>query len=347
MDRFVPHTDNLGQLLQAKAEQLFTLMKNIDVERLGLSEHGNIYFLGSHFKRMFFSIQTSAHLLYNSIQLSKKDVKDIVIMDYGAGIGSLYILAKMIGCKQVIYNDILEEWKQNALLIANAIHIDVDDYIVGNIDDTLKILEQKGVKCDIITSRNVVEHIYRLADFYKIIAQYQPQAIVYSSTTASFNNPATNIQHVLHHRKIEKIYVAQRIKFIEEHFPKLTDNTIKLLAKKTRGYEKNDLLYAVNQFNKDGSIPAKGYYYTNTCYMEYGVWAENLLPFLIHKQMAQSAGMGLMIKPGFWDTHYTKPWKNKMGSFFNAFISVNPSIGFLVAPFIYIIALPNKEKKQS
>ena len=199
MDRFLPHKDKLGELLQAKAEQLFILMHHIDIESLGLTEHGKKYFLGSHFKRMFFSIQTSAHLLYNSINLSKKEVKDIVIMDYGAGMGSLYILAKMIGCKQVIHNDILEEWKNNAQLLAQAIHIDVDEYIVGNIEDTLKVLEEKKIVCDIITSRNVVEHIYKLDEYYKLIHQYQPKAIIYSSTTANFNNPAMNLQHVLLH----------------------------------------------------------------------------------------------------------------------------------------------------
>jgi hypothetical protein len=118
MDKFIPHTDTLGLLLQEKAEHLFQLMQTIRVSELGLSEHGVLYFVGSHYKRLFFSIQTSAHILYNSITLSKKNVDEVVIMDYGAGIGSLYILAKMIGCKKVIYNDILEEWKQNALLIA-------------------------------------------------------------------------------------------------------------------------------------------------------------------------------------------------------------------------------------
>ena len=84
MDRFLPHTDELGELLQAQSEKLLALMQTINVEALGLSEHGVVYFMGSHYKRLFFSIQTSANLLYNSITISKKKVEDVVIMDYGA-----------------------------------------------------------------------------------------------------------------------------------------------------------------------------------------------------------------------------------------------------------------------
>ena len=346
MDRFIPHKDGLGEVLQAKSEELFTLMMTIDVEKLGLSVHGVEYFLGSHYKRLFFSIQTSAHLLYNSIKLTQKEAKDIVIMDYGAGIGSLYILAKMIGCKRVIYNDILEEWKQNALLIAQAINIDVDEYVVGNIEETLKVLKTKNITLDIITSRNVVEHIYKLDAFYTLIDSYQPQAIVYSSTTANFNNPAMNLFHVSHHLKMEKIYKKQRNEFIKTHFPQLEGNTLKQLAKSTRGYEKNELLNTVNSFVKEGKLPQKNHYYTNTCDMDYGVWAENLLSFKTHKQMAINGNRKCIIKPGFWDTHYQKPWKNRMGGFFNGLITLNTTLAFLVAPFIYIIALPKQQTPQ-
>ena len=347
MDRFLPHKDQLGELLETNSAKLFSLMKTIDVEKLGLSPHGIEYFLGSHYKRMFFSIQTSAHLLYNSIQLSKKKVEDVVIMDYGAGIGSLYILAKMIDCRKVIYNDILEEWKQNALLIAKAININVDEYIVGNIEETLQVLKEKGINCDIITSRNVVEHIYKLDAFYKIINDYQPKAIVYSSTTANFNNPAMNLQHILHHRKVEKTYYQQRFDLINSKTALTDKSTIKQLATSTRGYEKSELLQAVNDFIKDGKMPPKHFYYTNTCDMEYGVWAENLLPFKIHKKMVTAGIRECLIKPGFWDTHYAKPWMNKMGKLFNAIIATSTPIGFLLAPFIYIIALPKQENKNT
>jgi hypothetical protein len=253
----------------------------------------------------------------------------------------------MIGCKKVIYNDLLEEWKQNALLIAKAIDIDVDEYIVGDIEETLKILQEKAIVCDIITSRNVIEHIYKLDEFYKIIYNYQSNSIVYSSTTANFNNPAMNLKHVLYHNKVEKIYLRQRIDFLQDQFKQLDSNAVKKLAEATRGYEKSELTKAINSFIAKGALPTKNYYYTNTCNINYGVWAENLLPFRIHKKMINAGNKECIIKPGFWDTHYAKPWKNKMGTFLNTIIYSNESLGFLLAPFIYIIALPKQAKKNS
>ncbi len=344
MDRFLPHTDTLGEQIQAQAEVLYHRMKAIPVKEAGLSSHGEAYFTGSHFKRIFFSIETSAHLLYNSISLTGKQVNDVVIMDYGAGLGSLYLLAKMIGCKRVIYNDLLEEWKNNALIIASIVKIDVDEYIVGNIDETLQILKINNTQLDILTSRNVIEHIYRLDEFYKAVHVYQPQAIIYSSTTANFNNPAMNLQHVVHHKKIEKIYRQYRLELIISVGKNITKKDAEKLAENTRGYFKNDIIKAVENFVHKGIQPLAAAHYTNTCDVEYGVWAENILPFSVHKKMIESTGMMAVVKPGFWDTHYTKTWMNLIGKTFNPLIKNIPGINYLLAPFIYVIALPKEHK---
>src|SRR5687768_8337804 len=148
MDIFLPQHDALSANIQEKATLLLTKLKSLPVETLGLPYHCLEYFKSSHFKRLFFSIETSAHLLYRSINLVKKPVNEIVIMDYGAGVGTLYMLAKMIGCRTVIYNDHLEDWKTSALLIAAAIGIEIDEYVVGDIDVTLATLDKKNIQCD-------------------------------------------------------------------------------------------------------------------------------------------------------------------------------------------------------
>jgi hypothetical protein len=339
-ERFIPYTDALAEQIQTQCVELYKKMRSIPVTDLGLSHHGEVYLLGSHLKRLFFSIETSARLLYHSITLTKKKVEDIVIMDYGAGVGSLYLLAKMIGCKKVIYNDILEHWKNNALLIAKAINVDVDEYLVGDIHQTLEYLADKKIECDLITSRNVIEHIYELEDFYKCIHQYQPNAIVFSSTTANFYNPAMNLQHVLLHKKVEKTYYKKRFDLIKERGNQLTEKEINYLAAHTRGYDDIHLNKAVDDFTAHKIHPAKRYYYTNTCDTAYGVWAENILPFGVHKKMIEAGNMQARFQPGFWDTHYTSNAKNRMTKCFNTFIRIFPKAGYMLAPFIYVIAVP-------
>src|SRR5688500_1987397 len=103
MDRFLPQQDELAQFINSHASLLYQRLKVVRIEDLQLDPHYREYFRTSHYKRLFFSVETSAHLLYRAIQIKKKPASEIVIMDYGAGIGTLFILAKMIGCKKVVY----------------------------------------------------------------------------------------------------------------------------------------------------------------------------------------------------------------------------------------------------
>jgi 2-polyprenyl-3-methyl-5-hydroxy-6-metoxy-1,4-benzoquinol methylase len=201
MDQFLQQNDELAARINAAATLLYEKLKKLDPDALGMPEYCLNYYKVSHSQRLFFSIETSANLLYRSFSLIKKNPEEAVVMDYGAGVGSLYLLAKMIGCRQVIYNDHLEDWKLSAELIANAIDVHIDHYIVGDIGDCFDRLEKFNIGCDFITSRNVIEHIYRLDHFYETIHKHQPRAVVVASTTANNSNPVAVVKHQLWHIK--------------------------------------------------------------------------------------------------------------------------------------------------
>ena len=344
MDIFLPQQDALSANIQEKATLLLTKLKSLPVDTLGLPYHCLEYFKSSHFKRLFFSIETSAHLLYRSINLVKKPVDEIVIMDYGAGVGTLYMLAKMIGCRTVIYNDHLEDWKTSALLIAAAIGVEIDEYIVGDIDVTLAALDEKNIQCDIITSRNVIEHIYNLRDFYSIVAQHQPQAVVYSSTTANYHNPAAHIKHILWHRKWEKLFLPQRMELIRKALPDLTDAEVLRLGKATRGLALHDFDAALAEYAATKKIPDPSIHHTNTVETASGVWFEHLIPFNEYRKLVPADKYDLRFEPGFWDTHNTSTLKNLLGRTLNPLVKLS---GVKLAPFIYVIALPKLKKEKS
>ena len=86
MDQFLPVKDLLSENIQGNAAMLFKKLSDLPVEKLGLPLYCLDYFKKSHFKRLFFSIETSARLLYRAISLANKPVNEIVIMDYGAGV---------------------------------------------------------------------------------------------------------------------------------------------------------------------------------------------------------------------------------------------------------------------
>ena len=341
MDKFLPTRDELSHMIQAKAVQLYDKLRALPVDDLGMPPHCLAYFKGSHFKRLFFSIETSANLLYRSIKMINKPVAEIVIMDYGAGVGTLYTLAKMIGCKKVIYNDYLEDWRNSARLIAEAIGVHMDEYLLGDIEDTLKALDQKNIQCDIITSRNVIEHIYKLDTFYLAIAISQPDALIYSSTTANYKNPGTRIQHRGMHRRLEKIYLPKREQMILEIAPTLEKTSAHQLALHTKGLAGADIRHAAEIYLKSGKLPDPAPHRTNTCDPANGVWVEHLLKFDEYRQLLGTR-YEVSFEPGFWDTHYPNPLMNMMGKFLNILIRMNKSLGLLLASFIYVVAKPKK-----
>ena len=347
MDSFIKVQDALSDRIQKCSEELYEKLQQLPVDALGMSDSCLIYFKGSHFKRLFFSIQTSAKLLYQSISLTGKSPEQVVIMDYGAGVGTLYTLAKMIGCQKVIYNDHLPEWKESAQLIAEAIGVRVDHYIVGDIGPTLDELKEKNIRCDIITSRNVIEHIYQLDHFYATVNQAQPQALVYCSTTANYKNPASRWKHQRWHEKWEPGYASQRKSIILEKAPDLKEKDLQELVIRTRGLAKPQIIERVTSFQQNGKYPEQNPCGSNTCDPSNGVWAEHMISFDEYRKMIGEGRYAISFAPGFWDTHYSNPVMNVVGQVFNLFIDLSSAAGLIVAPFIYVIAKPLPQSIQS
>lgn len=346
MDNFLVVQDELSRLINDQSKELYNRLQALDADGLGMPEHCLHYFKSSHFNRIFFSIQTSAALLYRAIKLTGKEPSSLVLMDYGAGVGTLYPLARMIGCGKVIYNDHLEDWKKSAELLATALNCPSDLYIVGDIEETLDVLDREGLQCDIIASRNVIEHIYRLDQFYKLLAVRQPGAILFSSTTANQKNPGTRFTHRRMHLKWEKVYRKQREEIIHQYHPGFTASEAATLAFQTRGLAKWDILKAADIYLTTRKLPEPMTVGTNTCDPENGVWVEHLLPFSYYISWITGAGYTASFEPGFWDTHNRKSWKNLIGFLCNPLIRSVPFLSFGLAPFIYVIARPS-HKPQS
>lgn len=340
MMQFLPQNDSLARLINQQASLLFQRMEALDASKLGMPEYCLAYFEGRHMKRLFFSIEGSAHLLYRALTLVGKDPSEAVLMDYGAGVGSLYMLAKMIGCRQVIYNDHLEDWRRSAELIANALDVRIDEYIVGDISDSLQQL--RDVRLDAITSRNVIEHIYHLDQFFSAVYTMQPDAVIISSTSANKQNPATVFRHVRWHKKWERVYEGKRKSLIERQSPGLTATKLSALARATRGLAGQDLSDAVEAYRRSGHLPDPSRFGTNTCDPANGVWAENLMSAAQYRQLINEAQYAVSLEPGFWDTHYPSGAMNLLAQLLNRLMRVGGRLAMTLAPFIYVIAIPRK-----
>ena len=347
MGIYIDKNDALGQLIEKQAAILHQKLLQLDVASLDIPYYCKEYFKGSHFRRLTFSIQTSAHLLYNAIQLSGKTPDALTLMDYGAGVGTLYTLAKMIGCSKVIYNDHLADWQHSARQIAGAIGVAVDHYIVGDIGPTLEQLNAAQISCDIILSRNVIEHIYKLDLFYAQVSRLQPDAILYQSTTANAANPGARLQHWFLHRRWEKVYYPKRAALLSRAFPGLQPAEVEQMARLTRGRSWADIEPLAAEYQKNKRFPEPVACGSNTCDPENGVWAEHMISFREHRNLMKAGNYTAGFAPGFWDTHYSSSIKNILGKILNRLISLNHTTGLMLGSFVYIIALPPSQNRKS
>lgn len=342
MDYFVKPIDSLSRLINDNAEKLYHKLEALPLEQLKLPKEAEAYYIKCHHERKFFSVQTAAVLLYRSLTLKGTAVEDTIVMDYGAGVGSLYILAKMIGCKKVIYNDIREDMAEVAEIIAKALDVNIDLYIAADHVGTIQQLNENNLSCDIILSRNVVEHIYDLDDFYGSMHEGQRDALIYFSTTANYHNPAMLWYHKRLHKKCEKEYAPVRRAIIENKLKRLSEQELNQLTIATRGLAMYDLDESIENYKNHKTLPNPDKHYTNTCDANTGVWAEHIIPVNDYERIIVSKGYKLTILPAFWDTHYSSSLKNIFGKAMNMVSGMlGDKLGLKTTAFIYVIAERN------
>lgn len=344
MNTFIKPTDHLSTLINTKANELYKKLLQLPVHELDLAEFPKTYYTNRHINRLFFSVETASVMLYNGLKMLQKDWKEAVIMEYGAGMGSLFLLTSMIGCKTIIYEDIDPEMTAGAQSISKYLNIPINHFITGNHDDTLAYLKEHKVQCDLIISRNVIEHIYNLDDFYAKVSQYQPNAIVHFSTTANYYNPLMHIHHLRHHKKSEqtKLY-DMRKSYIINKVPQLETTELESLTTATRGLAMEDLDRAIQKYMLQKNLPDPKKFYSNTCDPTSGLWYENLLSKAQYIDIIESKGYKLIYEAAFWDTHYKSALKNIVTKSLNGLTkALGKKTGVYASPFIYITAIPKK-----
>ena len=339
-ENFLSANDNLGLLINSKANELFLKLNNFNVSSLDSDDTYNDYFIHHHLgKRLFFSIQNSAHILYGGIKMCNKPIHEINAIDYGAGLGTLFMLGGMLGCKRFDYNDHLPDWQQTASVVCKEAGISISDYITGDIKAVIDFAESKKMKYDLVVSRNVIEHIYSLPDFYSIVFNHNNRAVTYSTTTANFHNPVMRLYHIYIHKKAEKNYMQQRREEIKKLHPMLEPGRVNALVQLTRGKGQQDFINAVNDFVINKPIEKDNNLRSNTCDCTIGVWSEHLLKKNEYADIINKAGFKMEYIAGYWDTHYKSGMLNMMAKILNRLIIImGKKSGIFLSPFVNVIA---------
>lgn len=338
--RFIIITDTESRLINDRANQLYKKLLTLNINETDIDDFGKYYFTNHHSgNRLFFSIQSSADIIYRSVKKTNKPISELAFIDYGAGLGTLFLLAGMVGFKKVYFNDYFPQWAGYAKTICNKLVIAINDYISGDIDAVIDYGKANHIHFDIVASRNVAEHIYKLSDFYTKLYQSGITSLCYATTTANYHNPAMRLKHYWHHYQAEKkYYKKQRTDYLKELIRDVKAYDLHQLVKLTRGKAFGDFTTAVDNYFEKQPIAEVEFLRTNTCDCKTGVWAENLITRKNYAAIIQTAGFTFEYTAGFWDTHYKYEIVNFIARILNRLIKISGKKGYWIAPFVNIIA---------
>lgn len=277
-------------------------LSNFKLDSIEISDYNKRYF-GSLIKnKQSLNLNLDKYSYLLKLALSKYDYNENckpIFLDYGSGHGMMTLLAKQSGLfSKVVYSDIFEQSAIDAKNIASKLNLKSDFYIVGDIHEIIKFSDENLLKFNIMTSYDVLEHIYNIDDFIlnlKFIFDSK-----FSFVMGSGANPLNPLissrlrklhlyfenydREVVYGRKstdttlslikqreliIRDFYSKNKVEFKENELEFLIRNTRGLIVKDIKMYLSDYLVSGVFNYSPDDP--------TNTCDAFTGNWFERLM----------------------------------------------------------------------
>ena len=141
MKYIYPHIDmelapDLVKKIDQTAGMVHRKLAKLDMQRAGISEY-NQRAIKNKLANPVGNLQLYTYLLYLVIANNTTPLDKFTFVEYGGGAGVFSLLAKSLGIGTVIYNDIYDVSCRDAQSIANAIEVNIDSYVCGDIDDLI------------------------------------------------------------------------------------------------------------------------------------------------------------------------------------------------------------------
>jgi 2-polyprenyl-3-methyl-5-hydroxy-6-metoxy-1,4-benzoquinol methylase len=350
----LPHNPALAAVLENSCADLETRLRQLDINTLPLSDYGKRYY-AYDMRKIRFMLQSYAFMLMWMVHRSGKKKEELTLVDHGGGIGIFSMLARLGGIGTVIHQDLNPVVVNDASLIARALGIRVDHFVPGDMEELVAYVKTNNLQVNVFGSRNVIEHIYDLDQFFKQASQLpSQQLLLFMSTTANIRNPLVNI----YTRRLQRRYdregapvawgeakvdtqfsgINQRKKIIATAFPEFKAEEVDRLSELTRGKIRADIIAAAGDYKKTGKFPSAPADRTNTCDPETGSWVEHLLPLSEYRRLIEKNGFRFDFINGFYNTAYSRKYLNLITPFLNLAIRALKKKGTFLAPFISIIA---------
>jgi Methyltransferase domain len=280
------------KIIHEAIKKLFSKIKLLNPVKLNISDSNRIYLI-KYINNYSFYMYLYSQLLLKALKKLNKPVSESSFIDYGGGCGILSYLAKEIGFKTVVYNDIDKDSAIDTQTISRSLGISIDYYICGDIKELIDEINLYNIKPDLICSFDVLEHIYDLELWIKSVANIKSEFLLLFMTSANPGNPLiANRLKKLHIRTeyigykkniksgdkyLSTSFLEERKRIIRNKFPDLENTEINLLSLKSRGLRKDDIEKVVHEYIKTGEICYKMEHPTNTCDPYTGSWTEKLI----------------------------------------------------------------------
>ncbi len=328
-------------------EKIFLKMKKIDLQDISLSDQTREY-LKKYRDNYLFYVSTYSQLLKKALSKLNKPLNESTFIDYGGGCGILSYIAKELGFKTIVYNDIYLNSVTDTKIISRKLNMGLNYYFNGDIDDLIKNLKFYKIDPDLICSFDVLEHIYDLECWIKSVSVLNSFSLLFMTGA----NPE-NLLIVRRLKKIHKIaeyqgceknirindrflntsFLEQRSIIIKNEFPNLSNQEIILLSKETRGLGKNDIEKTVFEYIKTGKITYKMKHPTNTCDPYNGNWTEKLIDLKQLKAFTNKLNMTIKITNSFY-AYTEKKLLNAFKYFLNQLIKIFGPYCLFLSPTI-------------
>ena len=115
--------------------------RQLDIKSLNISDDSKNYLLKYRGSFQFYMSMYS-QLMAKALNKLNKPIGESTFIDYGGGSGLLSFLAKEIGFRTVIYNDLNKTRVSEAAIISKEIGCIIDHFVNGDIEDLIIDLDQ-------------------------------------------------------------------------------------------------------------------------------------------------------------------------------------------------------------
>ena len=257
------------------------------------------------------------------------------------------MFAKHCGFQKVFLSDIDKSFIDSSIVLARQLNIIIEGFVHGSIQE-LRLSIGNEIP-DAIAGTDVIEHIYDLDLFFETLTNMNPSIISVFTTSANPENYFKVQQLKKLHRKDEleggqpgdfllfgqhahESFINIRKKIIKSS-ANLTGDEIEMLAKATRGYDKNDIIKAVDKYVSTHELAEVIRHPTNTCNPLNSSWTERILSLDEYTRIYTRHGFSLEIYEGFYD-QYKPGIKKILSAGVNFLVKI---LGNKIAPFIILV----------